>query len=67
LSIGMKHLPIEVKYRRQLKPADLDGLRSFRGRKHYEADVGLVITQEQSGEVEDGVIAVPARTLLLLL
>ncbi len=67
LSIGMKHLPIEVKYRSQLKPADLDGLRSFRSRKHYEADLGLVITQEQSGELEDGVIAIPARTLLLLL
>ena len=67
LSIGMKHLPLEVKYRRRTTSSDLDGLRSFLSREHYEADFGVIITQEHSGEIEDRILAVPAKTLMLLL
>lgn len=67
LSVGMKHIPSEVKYRTKTKSSDIDGLRSFLSRKHYEADFGVIITQEQAGEIEDGILAVPAKTLMLLL
>jgi predicted AAA+ superfamily ATPase len=67
LSIGLKHLPIEVKYRTRLKATDFAGVRSFCDKKYYDAPFGLVISQEQSGEVEPGVIVVPAKALLLLL
>ncbi|MEY2724673.1 MAG: hypothetical protein RLZZ458_540 [Planctomycetota bacterium] len=67
LSIGMKHLPIEVKYRRRRGAADLAGLRSFRSRKYYEADFGLLITQDEHGQIEEGILAIPAKSLLLLL
>ena len=63
----MKHLPLEVKYRMRTNSSDLDGLRSFLSREHYEADFGVIITQEHSGEIEDRILAVPAKTLMLLL
>jgi predicted AAA+ superfamily ATPase len=67
LSMGIKHLPCEVKYRTKTKSSDHDGLRSFLSRKHDEADFGVLITQEHSGEIEDRILAVPAKTLMLLL
>jgi len=67
LSIGIKHIPIEVKYRTKVKSNDLVGLRSFCGKLHYDAPFGLVITQAQAGEIEPGILAVPAKALLLLL
>jgi predicted AAA+ superfamily ATPase len=66
LSIGMSRIPVEVKYQHRPKPKDYQGIRSFCERPHYNAPFGLVITQEASGEVAEGVIAVPASALLAL-
>lgn len=67
LSVGMKHIPTEVKYRTKTKSSDHDGLRSFLSRKHSKADFSVIITQEHSGEIKDRILAVPAKTLMLLL
>ena len=67
LSIGVKHLPIEVKYRNKISQSDLSGLRSFCGKAHYDAPFGIVVTQTQAGEIAPGIIAVPAKALLVLL
>lgn len=68
LSLGMSRIPIEVKYRRQrVTDKHLKGIRYFCDMPHYEADFGLIVTQQQSGKVEDRIIAVPAKAILLLL
>lgn len=67
VSLGMQRLPIEVKYRRTLDAtADCDGLRTFTSKQHYEAPFGIVITQDEAGEVDEKIVAVPASTFLLL-
>lgn len=67
LTIGSKRVPIEVKYRTG-KPTrdDLRGLHSFCSKPHYEAEFGIVVTQDFSGRVDDRVLAVPARSLLTM-
>lgn len=67
LTVGVTHIPIEVKYRRGgLADKDLTGIREFCRRKHHEAPFGLVVTQQRSGPVGDDVVAVPAKALLML-
>ena len=67
LTIGVKRIPVEVKYQRgTLRPGDLKGLRSFCSKPHYGAEFGLVITQDHAGRIADNIIAVPAAALLLL-
>lgn len=67
LTIGVKRIPIEVKYRRgRLKNEDYSGLLSFCGKRHYGAEFGVVITQDQYGKIADSVIALPATAILLL-
>tara|TARA_R100001143_G_scaffold61505_1_gene62393 strand:- start:960 stop:1112 length:153 start_codon:yes stop_codon:yes gene_type:complete len=45
----------------------LDARRHFITKPQHEASFGLVVTQEESGEVEKNIVAVPAKTILLLL
>ena len=68
LTMGLKRLPIEVKYRRD-KPnnGDLAGIKSFCSQKKYNAQFGLVITQEYAGPIGNNVIAIPASTFLSVL
>lgn len=68
LSIGMRRIPIEVKYRKKVVKHDqLEGIRTFCKTPHLGADFGLVVTREASGEIEKGIIAIPAKAVLLLL
>jgi len=65
LTIGLKRIPIEVKYRRgAVKRNYLNGLRSFCGQDKYGAPFGLFVTQDIAGEIEDNIIALPAYALL---
>jgi predicted AAA+ superfamily ATPase len=65
LTIGLKRIPIEVKYRRgQLKPEHLRGIQSFCSQAKYNAPFGLLITQDISGAIADNIIALPAYALL---
>ena len=68
LTMGLKRLPIEVKYRRgKPKNGDLAGIKEFCRQKKYNAEFGLVITQEYTGSIGDTVIAIPASTFLSVL
>jgi hypothetical protein len=65
LTIGLKRIPIEIKYRRgAVKPEHLRGLQSFCGQAKYNAPFGLLITQDTSGAIADNIIALPAYALL---
>lgn len=64
LTIGLQRIPVEVKYCRRQKAGDLDGLHSFCSKVKYNAPFGLIITQDQQGEVDEHVFAVPAAALL---
>ena len=68
LSIGIKHIPIEIKYRKKrVSHHQLDAIRHFITKPQHEASFGLVVTQEESGEVEKNIVAVSAKAILLLL
>jgi predicted AAA+ superfamily ATPase len=68
VTMGLKRLPIEIKYRRgKPKNGDLMGIKSFCKQKKYNAEFGLVITQEYAGPIGDNVIAIPASTFLSVL
>jgi predicted AAA+ superfamily ATPase len=65
LTIGLRRIPIEVKYRRgAVKPDHLKGLQSFCGQAKYNAAFGLLVTQDTFGTIGDNIIALPAYALL---
>ncbi len=63
LTIGLKRIPVEVKYRRHLRDADSAAVRSFISQKKYDAPFGILVTREESGE-NDNVFRVPMHALL---
>ena len=68
LTIGLKRIPIEVKYTRgKATRKDVKGLESFCRIGKYNAPFGLLITQQESGPIGDNVLAVPAAALLSVL
>ena len=69
LTIGMRRIPIEVKYQRVCPDLrDLKGIRSFCSKKQYNAPFGLVITQDTGGwlDKEKRILALPAPAFLLV-
>ncbi len=63
LSIGFKRIPVEVKYRRQLKNSDSAAVRGFIAQPKYNSPFGIVITREEAGE-KDNVFYIPLQALL---
>lgn len=63
LTIGLKRIPVEVKYRRKLKPEDSAAVRSFISQPKYNAPFGIVVTQAVADE-KDNVFYVPLHALL---
>jgi predicted AAA+ superfamily ATPase len=68
LTIGVKRIPIEVKYQARIDPLrDTEGLRSFIEKAINNAPFGLLITQgDSSGVVDPRVVALPLSSLMLL-
>jgi predicted AAA+ superfamily ATPase len=68
LTIGVKRIPIEVKYQAKIDPMrDTEGLRSFIEKTVNNAPFGLLITQDGSPEVLDPrIVALPLSSLMLL-
>ena len=65
LTIGLRRIPLEVKYRRgTVRREHLKGLQSFCGQAKYNAPFGLLVTQDLSGFIADNIIALPAYALL---
>lgn len=54
MTVGTKRIPIEVKYRRQIRPhEDTVGLRAFLEKTVYNAPFGLLVTQNDNVTVAD--------------
>jgi predicted AAA+ superfamily ATPase len=68
LSIGVKRIPIEVKYQARIDPLrDTEGLRSFIEKAVNNAPFGLLVTQDGSpGVVDPRIIELPLSSLMLL-
>jgi predicted AAA+ superfamily ATPase len=68
LTIGVKRIPIEVKYQARIDPMrDTEGLRSFIEKAVNNAPFGLLITQDISpGVVDPRIVALPLSSLMLL-
>lgn len=68
LTIGIKRIPVEVKYQARIDPLrDTEGLRSFIERSVNNAPFGLLITQGDSpGVVDPRVVSLPLSSLMLL-
>ncbi|MBI4370843.1 MAG: ATP-binding protein [Elusimicrobia bacterium] len=57
-------VPIEIKFRRQIEPADLAGLKLFMTR--HKAEFGLLVTRDtQAWYDKERILAVPLLTFLL--
>lgn len=68
LTIGIRRIPVEVKYQARIDPLrDTEGLRSFTEKTVNNAPFGLLVTQEGSQAVLDPrIIELPLSTLMLL-
>ncbi len=63
LTIGLRRIPLEVKYRKQVTNSDCIAIRQFLQQPQFNAPFGVVITQDRVDE-EDGVFFVPMYALL---
>jgi predicted AAA+ superfamily ATPase len=68
LTIGVKRIPIEVKYQARIDPlSDTEGLRSFIEKSGNNAPFGLLITQTDGVAVVDPrIVTIPLSSLMLL-
>ena len=67
LTVGDQRIPVEIKYRRRIKPSDTLGLRAFIEKSVYRAPFGILITQlEEPGSDDPRIVSLPLSTLLML-
>ncbi len=68
LTIGYQRLPVEIKYRRRIDPLqDTLGIRSFVEKSVNNAPFGILISQDDSGTVDDPrIVSMPLSTFMLL-
>ncbi|RJP37069.1 MAG: ATP-binding protein [Phycisphaerales bacterium] len=67
LTVGEQRIPVEVKYRREIDPADTRGLRSFIEKAHHHAPFGVLVTlRDEPGSDDPRIVSLPLSTLLLM-
>ena len=68
LTVGVRRVPVEIKYQRRIDPhRDTAGLRSFLDKTVNNAPFGVLITQDASAVVDDPrIVSLPLSTFLLL-
>ncbi|MCG9895081.1 MAG: AAA family ATPase [Fimbriimonadaceae bacterium] len=66
MNVNDSRIPVEIKYRRTVSPADLAGLRTFLDEKLNKAPFGLLITQRRIEVSDPRIISVPLSNLLLV-
>lgn len=67
LTVGVRRVPLEVKYRRSVGPGDARGLLGFIGRSHYNAPFGIMVVQDDAQTLDDPrIVTIPMSSLLLL-
>jgi len=68
LTIGATRIPIEVKYRGEIRSGEhTQGLRSFLGRTVNNAPFGILLTRDFEAELQDpDIVALPLSSFMLL-
>lgn len=68
LTVGSVRIPVEIKYQRRIDPfRDTLGLRSFLEKSVNNAPFGILVTQDNSGTVEDPrIVSLPLSTFMML-
>ena len=68
LTVGAQRVPVEIKYQRRIDPLrDTLGIRSFLDKSVNNASFGLLITQDDSGEVDDPrIVTLPLSSFMLI-
>ena len=68
LTVGDRRLPVEIKYQRRIDPIrDTLGIRSFVEKSVNRAPFGLIITQDDSIQIDDPrIVTMPLSTFMLL-
>ena len=68
LTVGSVRIPVEVKYQRRIDPLrDTLGLRSFLEKTVNNAPFGVLVTQDDSGTVDDPrIVSMPLSTFMML-
>ena len=68
LTIGVKRIPLEVKYQARIDALrDTEGLRSFIEKSVNNAPFGLLVTQDDTPQVTDPrIVTIPLSSLMLL-
>ena len=68
LTVGARRIPVEIKYQRRIDQLrDTLGLRSFLEKSVNNAPFGVLITQDDSGDVDDPrIVSLPLSTFMLI-
>ena len=68
LTVGVRRVPVEIKYRRRIDAhRDTIGLRSFLEKTANNAAFGVLVTQDAAGVVDDPrIVSLPLSSFLLL-
>lgn len=68
LTVGYRRIPVEIKYQRRIDPVrDTAGVRAFVEKTVNNASFGLLITQDDTGIVDDPrIVSMPLSTFMLL-
>lgn len=68
LTVGAQRVPVEIKYQRRIDPLrDTLGIRSFLEKSVNNASFGLLVTQDDTGTVDDPrIVSLPLSTFMLL-
>jgi len=67
ITIGEQRIPVEIKYRKNIRFEDTRGLRSFMEKSVYNAPFGLLVTlQDESSTDDPRIVSMPLSTFLML-
>lgn len=68
LTVGGTRIPVEVKYQRRIDPfRDTLGIRSFLEKSLNNAPFGILVTQDDSGTLDDPrIVTLPLSTFMML-
>ena len=67
LTVGEQRIPVELKYRNRIDFEDTRGLRSFIEKSAYNAPFGLLVTLDDTVNIDDPrIVVLPLSTLLLM-
>lgn len=65
LTLGLKRVPIEVKYQPRISPSEFAAAEAFCAKPHYGASFGLIVTRDHADRMGSTTVAVTAPALLL--